>query len=712
MDSVLSRLPYANTFRGSTQDDTNNKFDLFSNASVTKDEKIQRLSIVNKFDMSMLGTQGAGMMIHSLNELLFSSDANDKAKRVESYRMMSGFPEVTECLREICDEFLVKDENGKTIQFALRGNNSEEVKEQIKEEFYRFLEIFDFEKRGWDYIRDFLIEGELFFENIVSIQRPELGIVGLTRVGSDRIDPFYYDIDNELIRLYVLRKKLLDNSSRNNKYSMVSAASMDKKNEILFLNEKQITYIHSGVWDDSGKKKYRKPHIENGSRSYRQLALIEDASIIYMLVRAPERLVFNIATGHLPPAQAESYVKKQMAEFWNRKGVGRDQRVENTYDPMTMLENYYFAKPAGGEGSSVTSIGGGKASPDNIEFLTMFINRLCKSLSVPLQRLNAESGVSDGMDITREELKFAKFIIRLQQRFVEAVKSTFITHLKLKGRIIREKSEEYGLVVSTENKEWFDFSDWNNYDKIILEIQNKDNEKISYLREQQNYYKDIMKESKRELDSLSNLIMEESTKQEKISTIIEKHNAAYANSQAINVEIKSILESGESIWTQFGLREEDIDLEFNKPSQYFALREQQMWQLKFESYQSLAGDDLISTTLAQKTFLGWSDSEIMQNRESLRKDAALRWELSNIETEGPDFREAQAAALGGGDDMMGGGLGDMGGFDDGLGGGLDSDTDLPDFGEEPMGGDMESGIDGDSDIESGPTEDDLPPLED
>lgn len=708
IDNVLNRLPYSNVLNNSNQEELNNKFDLFSKASVTKDEKIQRLSILNKFDMSMVGTQAAGMMIHSLNELIFSSDANDKAKRIESYRMMSGFPEVTECLREICDEFLVKDENGKIIQFALRGNNSEDSKEQIKDEFYRFLEIFEIENKGWDLIRDFLIEGEVFFENIVSVQRPELGIVGLTRAGTDRIDPFYYDIDNELIQFYVLRKKVLDNASRNNKYSMVSAGNMDKKNEILFLNEKQITYIHSGVWDDSGKKKYRKPHIENGSRSYRQLALIEDASIIYMLVRAPERLVFNIDTGHLPPAHAEAYVKKQMAEFWNRKGIGRDQRVENVYDPMTMLENYYFAKPRDGDGSTVTSIGGGKASPDNIEFLTMFINRLCKSLSVPLQRLNSESGVSDGMDITREELKFAKFIIRLQQRFAEAIKSTFITHLKLKGRTIRERSEQYGLTLSKENKEWFDFTDWNNYDQLISEIKRLDNEKISEIKEIQGYHKTIMKETREELDRMSSLIMEDSTRSEKVQLLTERYNDSYGKIQELNVEINTIQEWGESLWEQYGLREEDIDLEFNKPSQYFALREQQMWQLKFESYQSLAGDDLISTTMAQKTFLGWSDSEIMQNREALRKDAALRWELSNIETEGPDFRERMAEAMGGG---MGGGMeGDpLGGdFGDGLGG--DMDTDLPDFGDAPSDDEL-AGIAGDDAIDSGPSEDDLPPPE-
>jgi hypothetical protein len=681
IDKVLNSLPYTNFLSGPNQKDINKKFETFADASITKEEKVQRLSVVNRFDNEMASSTHAGMWINSLSELIFSSDSNDKARRIEGYRQMSGFPEVNDCLREICDEFIVKDENGKILQFSLRGTHNEEIKEAIKDEFYKFLEIFNLELNGWDYMRQFLVEGEIFFENIVSIQKPELGIIGLTRIGPDRIDPFYYDIDNELISLYVLRKKMLD-QGRARFYASAASNALDKKNEILFLNEKQITYVHSGHWDDSGKKKYRKPHIENGSRPYRQLALIEDATIIYMLVRAPERLVFNIDTGHLPPGQAESYVKKQMGEFWNRKGVGRDGRVENVYDPMTLLENYYFAKPRGSDGSSVTSIGGGNASPDNMEILTLFINRLYKAMGVPLQRLNAETAFSDGMDVTREELRFAKFIMRLQQRFAMAIKSTFITHLKLKGRNITEQAASLNISTVPEGKQWFDRTDWNNYDILCNQVKAKVDEKINLIKEDISRNKEIIKTAQNEILNMESLVMEESTKHDRRKVLTELMDSSLSQIKSYQMDIKTIREEGETLWSQYDLREEDIDLEFNKPSQFFALKEQQMWQLKFESYQSLAQDDLISSTLAQKTHLGWSDTDIMANREALRKEAAFRWELANIETEGPDFREKMAgdAAMGGGD--LGGMGGDLGG-DFGGGMGPDSDTSLPDFGAAP-----------------------------
>jgi|TARA_R110000787_G_scaffold17748_1_gene55066 hypothetical protein len=712
LDNVLDSIPYSNILNAPNQKELNKKFEIFSDASITKEEKIQRLSVINKFDMQMVETSQAGMWVNSLSELIFSSDSNDKSRRIEGYRQMSGYPEVSDCLREVCDEFIVKDENGKVVQFALRGDHNEEIKETVKNEFYKFLEIFTLEAKGWDYMRNFLVEGEMFFENIVSVQKPELGIIGLTKIGSDRIDPFYFDLDNELISLYVLRKKMLDNNQGSQRtFSGGMSNNLDKKNEILFLNEKQVTYVQSGEWDDSGRQKYRKPHIEHGSRPYRHLALIEDATIIYMLVRAPERLVFNIDTGHLPPGQAESYMKKQMAEFWNRKGVGRDGRAENVYDPMTMLENYYFAKPRGSDGSTVQSIGGGQASPDNIEILTLFINRLYKSMGVPLQRLNSETAFSDGMDVTREELRFAKFIIRLQQRFAEAIKSTFITHLKLKGRKVGCSTTASVTTINSESKEWYDFSDWKNYDLVCEKTKKESDEKVRYLKEQISFSHEKMDGIKKELNTLDTLVTEQDIKDERQKVLTEAYGDNIRNIHAAKLEIQQVQEDSEPLWAQYGLREEDIDIEFNKPSQFFALKEQQMWQLKFESYQSLASDDLISTTLAQKTFLGWSDQEILQNREAVRKDAALRWELANIESAGPDFREQMAGAgeegMGGGmDGGMDGGMG--GGFGDDLGGGMGAgeDTDLPEF-----GGDVsDDAIASDTGVEMGASEDsEIPP---
>jgi hypothetical protein len=160
-----------------------------------------------------------------------------------------------------------------------------------------------------------------------------------------------------------------------------------------------------------------------------------------------------------------------------------------------------------------------------------------------------------------------------------------------------------------------------------------------------------------------------------------------------------------SWWEQYDIREEDIHVKFVEPSQFFALREQQLFQIKYDNFNNMAQNDFVSNTLALKMYLGWTDREILANLDMLRKDAAFRWELGQIETNGPDFREKameemDATAEAGGAGDMGGGMGGSsspslpastpgGGGGGGSGGG--SDTSLPDFGTPPEGTGPESG---------------------
>ena len=201
-----------------------------------------------------------------------------------------------------------------------------------------------------------------------------------------------------------------------------------------------------------------------------------------------------------------------------------------------------------------------------------FVNKLYKSLKVPVTRLNPNEGFKDGNEILREELRFAKFIIRLQQQFAHGIKSSFITHLKLKG--------------------------W---------------------------------------------------------------------------------------WKDYKLRERDVVLRFNAPTNFFALREQQLFSIKQENFNSITANASISQTYAQRHYLQYTDAQISENMAWLRKDAALRWELAQIEAAGPNWREQQAALA----QAAAGGAAPAGGAGGAPGGGMGaSGGEFPDFGaaNAPVGG--------------------------
>jgi hypothetical protein len=179
----------------------------------------------------------------------------------------------------------------------------------------------------------------------------------------------------------------------------------------------------------------RIPFIENCRRAYKQLSLIEDSIVIYRMVRAPERLKFKIDVGNMPPAKAQAYLQQLMQSYWNKKTYDDQSNgtggATNMYNPQSMLDSYWFARRNGEVGSDVELLQGG-ANLGELKDLMYFVNKLYKALKVPLTRLNPEDGYKDGSEILREELRFAKFVVRIQALFAEGLKESFITHLKLR----------------------------------------------------------------------------------------------------------------------------------------------------------------------------------------------------------------------------------------------------------------------------------------
>jgi hypothetical protein len=336
--------------------------------------------------------------------------------------------------------------------------------------------------------------------------------------------------------------------------------------QLITLQGNQVTYIHSGLWNEDNT--IRVPFIENCRRSYKLLSLLEDAIIIYRLVRAPERLKFIIDVGNMPPAKAEAYLKQLMQQYNSKQvydgstsGAGQ---ISNSYNPQSMLDSYWFARRTGETGSDVSVLQGGD-NLGKLDDLMYFVNKLYKSLKVPATRLNPSEPYKDGAEILREELKFAQFVVRLQNQVATGFKQAFVTHLKLRG--------------------------W---------------------------------------------------------------------------------------WNDYKLHESYLNLEFTPPSNYFAIRQQQLQELKQKNFSDMSQNEGISNIFAQRHYLNWSDAKISENMEWQRKEASFKWELGQIANAGPNWREqleaAQAAAMSGGEAE-----GTPGG-ETGLGGGGTSTSSIPEFG--------------------------------
>ena len=532
---IQNRLPYANII-DTDNNNLNPKYKVFADAGLRRSEALAKNSIAlsNDYNNIPVGSIGKDS---SFGQVMYANIQENKGARLRDYRIMAAYSDVADALDELCDETINTDEHGSELNVKYRNVDlSSGDKATLDEEFLKFSDYFDFKNKGWQYFRQLLIEGELFFELIIHKDYIQEGVLGAINLPAELIDPVYNNIQNMMVRGFIYRKPIFDPQH----------PDKQEKIEHIPLEQNQVVYVNSGVMSES--KTMVLPFMENARRAYRQLSLIEDAIVIYRLVRAPERLVFNVDVGNMAAPKAEAYLKKLIANYWSSKTFDIDQAdVVKKFNPQSMLDAFWFPKRAGSEGSSVSQLAGGQ-NLGELTDLMYFIKKLYRSLKVPTSRLDPADSFKDGAEILREELKMARFIIRQQQRFATGIKRGFITHLQLKG-----------------------------------------------------------------------------------------------------------------LWEKLELVDNNIQIEFNVPTNFYEMRESQRLEQKANNFNVIAANEFVSKTYAQKKYLQWKDKDILANREFLRKDAELQWELQQITTLGPAWREQIIAAdVTGGEGAPGGEMG-MGG---------------------------------------------------
>lgn len=435
MNYINTYLPYGSYGTIDTIEKLNPKFLEFQDTGSRRAEALAKQSISSSTQFNNDSPAAFLNLDTNFSQYMYANVQADKIARLRDYRVMGAFSEVANALDEICDECVNKNDNGQIIRVSFLDEEiPSDAKTSVEEEFQDYIRHFELEDRGWEYFRSVLTDGEVYFEHIIHKEYPKEGILGVVMVPTELIDPIFGNVQNMITKGFLLRKPIFDpkNPQKVLDYQLIP------------LDKNQVTYINSGTWNEN--KTMRIPFIENARRAYRQLSLIEDSVVIYRLARAPERLVFNVDVGTMSPPRAESYMKRLMTSFWQKRTFDSAQGGQvSKFNPQSYLDNYWFAKRQGSEGTTVTQLAGA-ANLGELQDLKYFQEKLYESLKVPVNRLNKESALNDSVNMLREELMFAKFIVRVQQKFAAGLKNGFITHLKLK-----EHWEKYDLKESSFN---------------------------------------------------------------------------------------------------------------------------------------------------------------------------------------------------------------------------------------------------------------------
>lgn len=437
-NNFVSKLPYNGG--GQVIDDIqtlNPKFETFYRVSSSAKDRVYNQAVSTGQDPTGTPNLEGVMINRAYHDYLYALIDTDKPKRLADYRIMASYAEISHALDEICDEILVRDSKGKYVTLTVAEDKNEVIAKELQKNFNHLAELFNLENRGFEYFRAILIDAEIYFENVIHEEHKDKGIIGIVQIPTEHINPIYDNVQNMLIKGFMLRKPVIDTST-NNRYTA--------KQELIPLERHQVSYFHSHVWNEH--KTIRLPYLEVARRAYKQLSLIEDSIVVYRLVRAPERLVFKVDVGNMPAPKAEAYIKRLMQTYWSRRTYDSTQgQTVNVYDPQSMLDSYWFAKRPDGGGSDVTSIQGGQ-NLGTLDDLNYFVKKLYKALRVPTSRLDPESKFADGVEILREELKFARLIMRFQRQFASSLKETFITHLKLRGLWKEYKLKESDISIA------------------------------------------------------------------------------------------------------------------------------------------------------------------------------------------------------------------------------------------------------------------------
>lgn len=358
-----------------------------------------------------------------------------EAELVSKYREMAQQPEIDSAIDDITNESIVKDENQKTVEIVLDELNiPANLKKAISSEFQNILYLLDFGVYSYDIFRRWYTDGRLYYHIIIDEKNVEEGIKELRYVDPRKIRKIRevsrrkFKNDSNTI----LQKTEAEYYIYNDKgfQSRAGAQAAIGTTNGLRIAKDSIVYVPSGLTDRDGTMVLS--HLHKAIKPLNQLRAMEDSTLIYRISRAPERLIFYIDVGNLPKIKAEQHLRDMMTRYKNRLVYNAENgEIKDDRKFMTMTENFWLPRREGGRGTEITTLPAGQ-NLGELEDVRYFQKRLFNSLNVPISRLEPETTFNLGRaaEISRDEVKFAKFIERLRQRFnilfIEALEKQLI----------------------------------------------------------------------------------------------------------------------------------------------------------------------------------------------------------------------------------------------------------------------------------------------
>jgi hypothetical protein len=384
------------------------------------------------------------------------NSARNEYEMIRRYRDMALHPEVDSAVDEVVNEFIVSDANDTPVEINLDnldvGNS---VKQKIRNEFEHIKKLLNFDNRAHEIVRNWYIDGRLFYHKVIDLDNPKKGILELRYIDPLKVKKVRQKLDNQPQKDSLMRSAVKGTALEYEYGTFIDYYLYNPKgfyrggvlgpvgdmslSQGVKIATDSVTFVPSGLQDLN--KRMVLSFLHKAIKSLNQLRMIEDSLVIYRLSRAPERRIFYIDVGNLPKVKAEQYLRDVMSRYRNKlvydanTGEMRDDKKH-----MSMLEDFWLPRREGGRGTEITTLPGGQ-NLGELKDVEYFKKKLYNSLNLPPSRLTDDNkgfNLGKTTEVLRDELKFAKFIGRLRKRFSEMFQDMLKTQLILKGVISPE----------------------------------------------------------------------------------------------------------------------------------------------------------------------------------------------------------------------------------------------------------------------------------
>lgn len=371
--------------------------------------------------------------------------AKNESEQIKRYRDISLMADVDAAIDDVVNEAIANLDNEDVVSIDLQQVKvSGNVKKSIEQEFENVLEMLHFKNKAQDYFRRWYIDGRIYFHKVIDTAKPKQGLTDIRYIDPRKIKKVRNVNKEKDIKTGVEFVKNVEEFFLYNEKGMHMTQNIAASTNVqgLKITKDAICYVPSGLFDVDNQMVLS--YLHKAIKPANQLRMMENALVIYRLARAPERRIFYIDVGNLPKLKAEQYLKDIMNRYRNKLVYDANTgEIRDDKKTMSMLEDFWLPRREGGKGTEISTLPGGQ-NLGEIADIEYFQRKLYQSLNVPMSRLQQQGGLNFGRaaEITRDELKFTKFVGKLRRQFSLMFADLLKTQLILKGVLTEQDWEE------------------------------------------------------------------------------------------------------------------------------------------------------------------------------------------------------------------------------------------------------------------------------